>query len=186
MKRSWWWRYRWVITALLRWDNSRKHSTHQLNKVPKLLLDTSSQTCWSYSQLLRIPESHSISNWPPFWCLARDARTDDCPCQWCVHGASANGLRQKSCHFGWETAWDHQPGSVAGASKPSRWAANSFNENRFSVNLDSVPDSLLATAARWSLQSTVCLNGPDCRHPWKWPNHVRKVQLQIEEDLDRK
>ena len=146
IKRSWWWRYRWVITALLRWDNSRKHSTHQLKKVPKLLLDTSSQTCWSYSQLFRIHESYSISIWPPFWCLARDARTDDCPCQWCVHGA--NGLQQKVATL--ETAWDLQPGSVAGAYKPSRWAANSFNENRFSVNLDSVPGSLLATAARWS------------------------------------
>ena len=43
-----------------------------------------------------------------------------------------------------------KPGSIAGACKPSRWAANSFKAQRLWESLDCVPDSLQVTAAERS------------------------------------
>ena len=71
-----------------------------------------------------------------------------------------------------------KPGSVAGACKPSRWVANSFKVYRLWESLDCVRDSLLVTAAKQSPQNTEHLYGA-CMEP----NPVRKVQLQIKEDL---
>ena len=41
-------------------------------------------------------------------------------------------------------------GSIEGACEASRGVANSLKADRLRESMDSVPDSLLATAARWS------------------------------------
>ena len=70
----------------------------------------------------------------------------------------ANKQRRAWIVLGWETTLElhvlltktKKLGSVAGACKPSRCAANSFKAYRLWESLDFVLDSLLATAAKWS------------------------------------
>ena len=73
-------------------------------------------------------------------------------------------------------AADKKPklGSVAGACKPSRLAANSFKAYRLWESLNCVPNCLLATAAKQSSRVLATWMGPDHVELWKWPKSCRE------------